>query len=355
MRDDDKEFYGKKPLEENGQYREEKTPKEEDSRENTGKQQEDLSEEKNALREAETSGEDEASRGAERLFEAMSEIDDAWVEEAAGEAPPESTGKPQRRRFPRRLAALAACFCVAFVAYAVWQVSTPEKSTTVRETDMDLYGQEEAAAETEDPDANTGISGDRETVADEDAVSEETQEAQAAPGVITEETAEASDVTTAAEEIGDVSENAEETIAAAADEYDSLEDLLFAVLTELWESDTALNDGVTWAILDLADFPEEGFAALTEEEHELLADRASEAFGVTVTLASSGEHTAEEAVTNPEGIELCLTCTGITGGSSFTFSARKIAGGDGAIYFEECTAELEDDLWTWEAGGFAVS
>ncbi|MCD8329153.1 MAG: hypothetical protein LUC27_00455, partial [Lachnospiraceae bacterium] len=266
MRDDFKEFYGKKPLEENGQYREEK----------------------NALREAETSREDEASPGAERLFEAMSEIDDTWVEEAAGEEPPKSTGKPQRRRFPRRLATLAACFCVAFVAYAAWRVSTPEKSSTVRETDMDLYGQEEAAAETAEPDANVGISDDHETAAaDEEIVGENAVSGE------TEETAEASDVTTAAEDIGAISESTEEVTAAAADEYDSLEDLLFAILTELWGSDTALNDGVTWAILTLTDFPEEGFAALTKEEQELLADQASEAFGVTVTLASSGEHTAE--------------------------------------------------------------
>ncbi|MCD8329154.1 MAG: hypothetical protein LUC27_00460, partial [Lachnospiraceae bacterium] len=61
------------------------------------------------------------------------------------------------------------------------------------------------------------------------------------------------------------------------------------------------------------------------------------------------------AVTDPEGIELCLTCTEITGDSSFTFSARKIASGDGAIYFEECEAKAEDGVWTWEAGGFAVS
>ncbi|MCD8125682.1 MAG: hypothetical protein LUE23_11780 [Lachnospiraceae bacterium] len=313
-----------------------------------------MRDENKSLREAETSGENGTSRGAERLFEAMSEIDDAWVEEAAGEEPPKSTGKPQRRRFPRRLAALAACFCVAFVAYAAWRVSTPEKSTTIRETDMDLYDQEEAA-EMEDPDANTEISGGHETAAGEDAVSEETEETGAIPDVITEETAEASDVTTTAEDIGEFSESTEEVTAAAADEYDSLEDLLFAMLTELWESDTALNDGVTWAILDLVDFPEEGFAALTEEEQELLADRASDAFGVTVTLASSGEHTLDEAVTDPEGIGLCITCTGITGDTSFTFSACKIAGGDGAIYFEECAAEREDGLWTWEAGGFAVS
>ncbi|MCD8010525.1 MAG: hypothetical protein LUF34_07030, partial [Lachnospiraceae bacterium] len=156
-----------------------------------------MSDKNKSLREAEDSGEDETSRGAERLFEAMSEIDDTWVEEAAGKELSKSMENPQRRRFPRRLAALAACFCVTFVAYAAWRVSTPEKSTAVRETDMDLYGQEEAAAETEE----------------------------------TEETAEASDVTTAAEDIGDFSENTEETIAAAADEYDSLEDLLFAVLT----------------------------------------------------------------------------------------------------------------------------
>ncbi|MCD8054836.1 MAG: hypothetical protein LUF00_12550 [Lachnospiraceae bacterium] len=319
-----------------------------------------MRDENKSLREAENSRENGTSRGAERLFEAMSEINDAWVEEAADEAPAAPPGKQTRRRFPRRLAALAACFCIAFVAYAAWRVSTPEKSTTIRETDMDLYDQEEAAAEQE-PDVSTGIPNDRETVAadeeiaGENAVSEETEEAGAIPDVITEETAEASDVTTTAEDIREFSESTEEVTAAAADEYDSLEDLLFAVLTELWESDTALNDGVTWAILDLADFPEEGFAALTEEEQELLADRASDAFGVTVTLASSDEHTLDEAVTDPEGIGLCITCTGITGDNSFTFSACKIAGSDGAIYFEECAAEREDGLWTWEAGGFAVS
>ncbi|MCD8077445.1 MAG: hypothetical protein LUE63_03560 [Lachnospiraceae bacterium] len=305
--------------------------------------------------------EDETSRGAERLFEAMNEINDAWVEEASDETPLKSPRKSPKRRFPRRLATLAACFCVAFVAYAAWRISTPEKSTAIRETDMDLYGQEEAAAELEEPDANVGLSDGKETIAGdeegtgENAVSKETEEMGAVSGEITEETAEASDVTTAAEDIGDNSESAEEFTAAAADEYDSLENLRFAVLTELWESDAALNDGVTWAVLDLADFPEEGFAALTEEEQELLADRATDAFGVTVTLASSGEHTAEEAVTDPEGLALYLTCTGITGDSSFTFSARKIAGGDGAIYFEECEAKIENGVWNWEAGGFAVS
>ncbi len=143
--------------------------------------------------------------------------------------------------------------------------------------------------------------------------------------------------------------------------------LYLNILDELYETDLGLNpEGSMEASITYA-FDLTGVQNLDKGEKEALAylftcahntdwekaRPAEHVLGTYVELVEKGYIDGEKLFFE-NGVLFTVKDEPAKNGK-FTFSAEKWRGGDGAIFFTDCTAEKKDGEWGYELGGFAIS
>lgn len=137
---------------------------------------------------------------------------------------------------------------------------------------------------------------------------------------------------------------------------DDMVGLYLSVLTELYEIDPALNDGISMIALDLTKVPN-----LSDSEKAGLIWIAGEDMGHPFPIAATYDELCEEGYIDEEnlyfkeGILLQIEANPPNADGSFTFSAQKWRSGLGAYYFHDCTAVKEDGVWSYTIGTHMVS
>lgn len=126
------------------------------------------------------------------------------------------------------------------------------------------------------------------------------------------------------------------------------------LLRALYEDDAGLNDNITYLAFDL-----DNCVNLTPAERAAAAWLIAGEYGLEPLTGSFGE-LAEQGYVNkddlyfPDGVILKITDTEAQNGS-FTFSASKWRGGDGAVGMDDCIAKENNGLWTYEKGAMWIS
>lgn len=148
------------------------------------------------------------------------------------------------------------------------------------------------------------------------------------------------------------------TIGGNTEGLDDRCGLYLRVLEDLWKEDPGLNDGITELGVDLS-----ALAGLTESEKSAVAYAFGMAHGILpiegtwAELMEQGYFQGEpvEGGTNffawEEGILFS-----ITGSAEEGFAAQKWRSGDGAYFFTDCTAQMDETgTWTYQVGDQAIS
>ena len=147
---------------------------------------------------------------------------------------------------------------------------------------------------------------------------------------------------------------------ADKDDYGDLCGLYLTVLEDLWTNDAALNSGVTYISVDLADAPGD----LTDGEKAALAwifagrhDAQPLTFGFEA-LKENG-YVNEAELYWPDGVLFSVKAADSVKQSAkkISFDAEKWRSGTGAIFFNNCTARRgKGASWkNYETGGFAIA
>lgn len=158
---------------------------------------------------------------------------------------------------------------------------------------------------------------------------------------------------------GSIAETYPAQIAADTIEVQSIgEDLVTLytnVIREIYKTDDGLNSGMEMIAFDLS-----GVNNITESEKAALMYQIGGEYGY-MTVSGTFDELASEGYINKEqlsfdkGILITITQNNSDNADSFTFSAKKWRGGDGAVFFDNCKAEKKDGNWQYTLGGFAIS
>jgi len=130
--------------------------------------------------------------------------------------------------------------------------------------------------------------------------------------------------------------------------------LYLDVIDKLMAEDDGLNHGIRYIGIDLSNA-----SNLSDDEKDAIIRQIGERYQ-TETLIGTFEQLREQGYIDPDvlywedGILLTVSVISESDGT-FTFDASKWRSGLGAIYFEDCTATLTADGWTFEIGAFAIA
>lgn len=161
------------------------------------------------------------------------------------------------------------------------------------------------------------------------------------------------------------------TVGGNTDGLDDRCGLYLQVLDDLWNADPGLNGGVTELGVDLS-----GVTDLTAGEKSAVAYAFGMAHGPILPLTGTFDELADQGYIDKENLswadglffsvtsrEIAWSLPSIAPGGEppelptmTGFDAQKWRGGDGAYYFNNCTATKSDDgAWTYEPGSVAIS
>ncbi|MBP1757904.1 MAG: hypothetical protein H6Q61_153 [Firmicutes bacterium] len=132
-----------------------------------------------------------------------------------------------------------------------------------------------------------------------------------------------------------------------------------SVLNDLYERDTALNDGIVFIAMDFTRAEN-----LTQEEKDTLAQQFAEDTGLEVRFSTYRDLLDQRLIVYSEGtssftfFETGILFTFVTEeveDGSFEFTADKWRSSLGAYGFSDCTATLRDGSWSYEIGSEFIS
>ena len=150
-------------------------------------------------------------------------------------------------------------------------------------------------------------------------------------------------------------ENENGTDAGIQDE--ALVDFYLGVIKDLYEEDSALNDGVEVIAVDLSNVTN-----LSEEEKEALLEKVAGEYSVETKAATYEELVSEGAILNPDEFPefekgLLFSFDDFEAeGDTIKFTIGKWRTALGAYFFTDCEAvKGENGNWTYTQGAFAIS
>lgn len=126
------------------------------------------------------------------------------------------------------------------------------------------------------------------------------------------------------------------------------------VFADLYEVDAGLNDGIEMLAFDLTKVTN-----LTDSEKEALVYLLGCRYGMTVLTGTYQElcdagYIDAESLSFEDGLLITIEVTE-EGDGAFTFNAEKWRSGDGAYFFADCEASLQNGSWTYTVGEEMIS
>ena len=127
------------------------------------------------------------------------------------------------------------------------------------------------------------------------------------------------------------------------------------VIKEMWENDSALNDNGENLYLNVPFTPE-----ISSEVIDALAYYTGNLTGKIVTLATIDD-LKEQKIFDESALYINGGCYleikgEFSSDNKMTFNVQKYVGGLGAVFYTDCTAEMQSDgTWEYEIGGFAIA
>ena len=138
------------------------------------------------------------------------------------------------------------------------------------------------------------------------------------------------------------------------DQKDDIISMYLKTVKDLYEQDTGLNSDISMISLDVT-----GVKNLSAGDKEALRYLVANEFALDATLNTYDELVDLGLIKKNElffktGLLYTISDTDISN-DSFTFDISKWRGGDGAIYYNNCTATKTDSGWEYVLGAFAIS
>jgi len=138
------------------------------------------------------------------------------------------------------------------------------------------------------------------------------------------------------------------------EEGDDLAGFYMTVINDLYETDPGLNDGIECMAFDLS-----GVSNITETEKTALVYRLGsfyekEAIQGTYDELSEQGYINKEKLSFETGILFVIELSNVEH-DGFTFDIRKWRSGDGAYYFNDCTAKKTNGSWKYTIGSHMIS
>ncbi len=138
------------------------------------------------------------------------------------------------------------------------------------------------------------------------------------------------------------------------EEPDDIAGLYTSVIKDLYETDEGLNSGIERIAFDFS-----GISNLTETEKTALVYRLGNSYGLEA-IRGTFDELSEQGYIDKEKLSfetgLLFTIKVSTAKKDrFIFDANKWRGGDGADYYNNCTAIKANGSWTYTIGSSAIS
>lgn len=138
------------------------------------------------------------------------------------------------------------------------------------------------------------------------------------------------------------------------EEGDDLAGFYMTVINDLYKTDPGLNGGIERMAFDFS-----GVSNLTETEKTALVYRLGSFYEMEAIRGTSDELSEQGYINNEKlsfetGILFVIEVLGAEA-DQFTFDIRKWRSGDGAYYFNDCTAKKTNGSWTYTVGSHMIS
>lgn len=139
-----------------------------------------------------------------------------------------------------------------------------------------------------------------------------------------------------------------------SEEGDDIAGLFVSVIKDLYEVDEGLNDGIERIAFDFS-----GISNLTETEKTALVYRLGNSYGLEA-IRGTFDELCEQGYIDKENLYfktglLFTIKVSATEKDRFIFDANKWRGGDGADFYNDCTAKKAKGNWTYTIGSTAIS
>lgn len=138
------------------------------------------------------------------------------------------------------------------------------------------------------------------------------------------------------------------------EEGDDLAGFYMSVINDLYETDPGLNGGIERIAFDFS-----GVSNMTETEKTALVYRLGSFYEIEA-IQGTYDELAEQGYIDGKnlsfetGILFTIELSNVES-DRFNFNIRKWRGGDGAYYFQNCTAEKTNGSWKYTVGSHMIS
>ena len=138
------------------------------------------------------------------------------------------------------------------------------------------------------------------------------------------------------------------------EEGDDLAGFYMSVINDLYKTDPGLNDGIERIAFDFS-----GVSNLTETEKMALVYRLGSFYEMEAIRGTHDELSEQGYIDNEKlsfetGILFIMELSNVKS-DRFNFNIRKWRGGDGAYYFQDCTAKKTNGSWKYTVGSHMIS
>lgn len=138
------------------------------------------------------------------------------------------------------------------------------------------------------------------------------------------------------------------------EEGNDLAGFYMTVINDLYETDPGLNDGIERMAFDFS-----GISNLTETEKSALVYRLGNFYEIEAIRGTHDELVEQGYIDNENlsfktGILFIIELSNVES-DRFNFNIRKWRSGDGAYYFQNCTAEKTNGRWKYTVGSHMIS
>lgn len=138
------------------------------------------------------------------------------------------------------------------------------------------------------------------------------------------------------------------------EESDDLAGFYMTVINDLYETDPGLNDGIERMAFDFS-----GISNMTEAEKTALVYRLGNFYEIEAIQGTHDELVEQGYIDNKSlsfetGILFIIELSNVEP-DRFNFNIRKWRSGDGAYYFQDCTAEKSNGSWKYTIGSHMIS